>query len=82
MFNESCSQNETCSYRQKLMPVSVPVAVVPVVCIGCAVCAVELCLASALVDLAQCLLPGFTQAVLVVVLVTAVPPVSLPACPV
>lgn len=62
------------------MPVSVPVAVVPVFCTGRALCAVELCLA--LIDPAQCLLPGFTQAVLVVVPVTAVPPVPLPACPV
>lgn len=40
------------------------------------------CAASAWIELVQCLLPGFTQAVLVVVPVTAVPPVSLPACPV
>lgn len=60
------------------MAVSVPVAAVPVFCTGHAVCAVELCVA--VVDLAQCLLPGLTRAALVVVPVTAVPPVSLPAC--
>lgn len=60
------------------MAVSVPVAAVPVFCTGHAACAVELCVA--VVDLAQCLLPGCTRAVLVVVPVTAVPPVSLPAC--
>lgn len=43
MFNGSfCSQNETRSYTQKPMPVSVCVAVLPVFCTGPAVCAVEL----------------------------------------
>lgn len=43
MFNESCSQNETRSYTQKPVLVSVRVAVLPVFCTGRAVCAVELC---------------------------------------
>lgn len=43
MFNESCcSQNESCSYTQKPLLVSVRVAVPPVFCTGHAVCAVEL----------------------------------------
>lgn len=42
MLNESCSQNETCSYTQKPVLVSARVAVLPVFCTGHAVCAVEL----------------------------------------
>lgn len=67
MFNESpCSQNEACSYAQKPMPVSVPVAVLPVFCIDRAVCAVELCLASALIPLVQsvCCLVSHKQCLL------------------
>lgn len=49
MFNASrCSQNETRSSAQKPVLVSVPVAVLPVFCMHHTVCAVEVCLASAL----------------------------------
>lgn len=83
MLNASrCSQNETRSSAQKPMPVSVPVAVVPVSCIDHAVCAVETVFSECFGSLVQCLLPGFSQAVLVVAPVTAVPPACLPACPV